>query len=113
MNAGKLIILVVAVLFCVANLLSYLQMPEYSTLDDGYVAFGWPFSVYGSGGLVGSTFIIWTGIIGNFAVALCVARVLGRLVGDDATTRMALLADIRIQLKRRSLRSSQLAKRKW
>jgi len=99
MNARQLTILVVPLLFCVANLLSYLQMPEYSTLDDGYVAFGWPFSVYGSGGFVGSTFIIWTGIIGNFAVALCVARVLSRIVGDDATMRMALLANLRIQPK--------------
>jgi len=99
MNARQLTILVVPLLFCVANLLSYLQMPEYSTLDDGYVAFGWPFSVYGSGGFVGSTFILWTGIIGNFAVALCVARVLSRIVGDDATMRMALLANLRIQPK--------------
>jgi hypothetical protein len=50
MNARKLTTLVVTLLFCVANLLSYLQMPQYSTLDDGYVVFGWPFAVYGSGG---------------------------------------------------------------
>src|SRR6185436_7618064 len=101
MNARRLIILVVAVPFCVANLLSYLQMPQYSTLDDGWVVFGWPFSVYGSGGFATTTFVNWTGIIGNLAVALCGVRVLSRIVGG----RMALGRNIRTQLKRSSLRS--------
>lgn len=106
MKARKLIILVVAVLFCVANLLSYLQMPQYSTLDDGWVVFGWPFGVYGSGGFATTTSVIWTGIIGNLAVALCVARVLSSIVGG----RLALGANVRTRLKRGSLRF-QAAKR--
>ena len=65
----------VALVFGLANLISYLFMPESSTLDDGFVYFGWPFEVYARGGLAGVEVISWTGLIGNVAVALCVVRV--------------------------------------
>jgi hypothetical protein len=44
-------------------------------MDDGFIYFGWPFSVYFSGGYAGGSAIAWTGVIGNVAVALCTARV--------------------------------------
>ena len=47
MKCRKLTIyFLVAIVFCAANFYSYYQMPEYSTIDDGFVYFGWPFSIY-------------------------------------------------------------------
>jgi len=70
----------VAIVFCAANLYSYYQMPEYSTIDDGFVYFGWPFSIYAIGGYVGLPVTIWTGIVGNIFVALSASRFLQRSV---------------------------------
>jgi hypothetical protein len=68
----------VVTLFAVANLVSYYQMLEYPPLDDGFVYFGWPFSIYVEGGFVGQAAIIWTGLIGNAFVALGFGRILER-----------------------------------
>jgi hypothetical protein len=73
-NRKSVIALSVALVFGVANLISYLHMPEFSTLDDGFVTFGWPFDIYARGGFAGGETILWTGLIGNVAVALCVIR---------------------------------------
>lgn len=62
-------------LLCVVNLFSYLRMPESSTIDDGYVYFGWPFTIYAYGGFFGHAVINWTGLIGNLFVALCASRI--------------------------------------
>jgi hypothetical protein len=62
--------------FCAANLYSYYQMPEYSTIDDGFVYFGWPFSIYAYGGYFGHPVTIWTGLVGNVFVALSASRFL-------------------------------------
>ena len=70
----------VAVIFCAANFFTYVRMPAESTLSHGFVSFGWPFDVYFEGGYVGNSGIIWTGLIGNIAIALCVVWVLLRLV---------------------------------
>ena len=70
---SKITLCVIAI-FCAANLVSYLLMPESSTLDDGFVYFGWPFYIYARGGFFTHEVIIWTGIIGNLAIALCVIR---------------------------------------
>jgi hypothetical protein len=74
-----LIRLVVALFFCGVNFYSYYQMPEYSTIDDGCVYFGWPFSLYASGGYAGVSLILWTGLIGDLFVALAAIRLLDRL----------------------------------
>ncbi len=63
-------------LFCTANLISYYLMPAYSTIDDGFVYFGWPFSIYAEGGFTGTRGIIWTGLIGNIVLPICVYRIL-------------------------------------
>jgi hypothetical protein len=81
----------IALLFCVANLFSYFLMPESSTIDDGFVVFGWPFSVYAYGGFFTHTVIIWTGLIGNVFVALCAGRILKRIV-DAGWFRRRLLS---------------------
>ena len=81
----------VVLLFCAANLYSYYRMPEYSSMDDGFVYFGWPFSVYAYGGFWGHPVTIWTGIIGNVFVALCAHRVIRR-VFENVMTRRSLLA---------------------
>ena len=81
MRSRRLIIsLVVTLLFSLANLCSYLRMPESSSMDDGFVYFGWPFSVYAYGGFWTHAVIIWTGIIGNVVVALCFHRIVQRVI---------------------------------
>ena len=50
-------------------------MPQYSTIDDGFVNFGWPFYMYAEGGFVGQEVIIWTGLIGNVFITLGAARI--------------------------------------
>ena len=77
----------VAIVFCAANLYSYYRMPEYSTMDDGFVSFGWPFSIYAFGGFWTHPVIIWTGLIGNVFVALSVSRILRRVFEKSLTRR--------------------------
>jgi len=81
----------VVLLFCAANLYSYYRMPENSSIDDGFVYFGWPFSVYAYGGFWGHPVTIWTGIIGNVFVALCAHRVIRRAF-ENVMRRRSLLA---------------------
>ena len=50
-------------------------MPAESSMDDGFVTFGWPFDVYGYGGFWTHHVIIWTGIIGNVFLAFCCYRI--------------------------------------
>ena len=88
MRSRKLTIgFLVAILFCAANLYSYFRMPESSTMDDGFVYFGWPFSVYAYGGFWSHPVTIWTGIIGNVFVALCAHRVVRRVLEIVLTRR--------------------------
>ena len=68
--------LVVAIFFGAANLISYYLMPEESTLSDGFVEFGWPFSMYAYGGFWTHSVYLWTGLVGNVFVALATSRVL-------------------------------------
>jgi hypothetical protein len=70
----------VAVVFGAANLISYLLMPESSTIDDGFVYFGWPFYIYAKGGFFTHEVIIWTGLLGNVVLALCVTRLARRFL---------------------------------
>jgi hypothetical protein len=67
-------------------------MPEYSTMDDGFVYFGWPFSVYAYGGYFGGAVIIWTGLIGNIFVALGAGRILGSIIEPALIRRRILRA---------------------
>lgn len=80
MSRKAVIACAVAAIFYAANLRSYYLRPEYPTLADGFVYFGWPFYIYAEGGFAGTRGIIWTGLIGNVAVGLCVHRVAMRLV---------------------------------
>ena len=82
--------LLVAILFCAANLISYFTMPAESTMDDGFVVFGWPFSVYAYGGFATHSVIIWTGIVGNVFVALCANRVIRRVLQKQQTKNVFL-----------------------
>lgn len=77
----------VVLFFSAANLYSYYRMPEYSSMDDGFVYFGWPFSVYAYGGFWSHSVTIWTGIIGNVSVALCAHRVIRRVFENVMTQR--------------------------
>ena len=70
----------VAAAFCVANLLSYNRMLEYPALHDGFVYFGRPFSMYAEGGFVSVEVVLWTGLIGSIAVALCVYRIASKIL---------------------------------
>jgi hypothetical protein len=95
-SSRKVIIaLLVAFVFCLANFDSYLRMPTYPEMADGFIYFGWPFSVYGSGGFAGQSAIILTGLIGNVFVALCTARVLGTVVDKFLTAKIPSFTKIR------------------
>ena len=72
----------VVFVFCVANIYSYL-MPDYPTMDDGFMYIGWPFGIYAEGGFAGTTMVIWTGLIGNVVLALCVARIATKILGKS------------------------------
>ena len=52
-------------LFIVANIYSYIRMPASSTIDDGFVYFGWPFNIYAYGGYYGHPVYIWAGLLAN------------------------------------------------
>ena len=65
----------VVLVFCAANIYSYFTMPQFSTIDDGFIYFGWPFAIYAEGGFAGTRGLIWTGIIGNVVLALCFTRI--------------------------------------
>lgn len=81
MKSRKILMLLVATVFCAANLISYLRMSAVlSSIADAFVTFGWPFDVYGYGGFVTHQEIIWTGIIGNIFVAFCCYRIARRLL---------------------------------
>ena len=67
-------------LFCLANIYSYYDMPESSTMDDGFVEFGWPFAIYAYGGFWTHSVILWTGLIGNLVLAICVGRVFSKAI---------------------------------
>jgi len=77
----------IAILFCGANLISYYRMPEYSTMDDGFVAFGWPFTVYEYGGFWTHSVIVWTGLVGNVFVALSAHRIVRRMLQNIPRTK--------------------------
>ena len=80
MKSRKFLKGLVAAVFCVANLFSYLRMPGESSMDDGFVTFGWPFDVYGYGGFWTHLVIFWTGIIANVFLAFCCYRIARRLL---------------------------------
>ncbi len=82
------IMLFIAILFCAANLVSYYRMPAYSTIDDGFVYFGWPFSIYAYGGFWSHAVFIWTGLIGNVFVASAAGRAVCWSVGRLSVRRM-------------------------
>ena len=71
-----IVVFAATLLFCTANLISYYLMPAHSTMDDGFVYFGWPFTIYWEGGIAGTRAISWTGVIGNVVLAICVSRIL-------------------------------------
>ena len=66
-----------AAFFIAANIYSYLRMPASSTIDDGFVYFGWPFNVYAYGGYYGHPVYIWTGMLANIAIATIVGFLIG------------------------------------
>lgn len=74
-NSWTFIFVLAAVIFCTVNLISYFN-PEYATLDDGFTFFGWPFRIHYEGGFAGTRAIIWTGVIGNAALAIGASRIL-------------------------------------
>ena len=72
----------VVLAFCAANIYSYF-MPDYPTIDDGFMYIGLPFPIYLEGGFAGTSAIIWTGLIGNVVLALCVARIATKIFGKS------------------------------
>lgn len=73
--------------FAAANIFSYIRMPEYSSLDDGFVDFGWPLKMYARGGFWTHTVILWNGVIGNVLIALCASLLVGFVIAKLSVPR--------------------------
>ena len=67
------ITLAVVLVFCAANFYSYFSL--YTPIFDGMRYFGWPLNMYAEGGFTGTKEVIWSGLLGNVVVALCVAGI--------------------------------------
>lgn len=68
-------------------------------MDDGFVYFGWPFSVYFYGGFATVSTVVWTGVVGNVFVALCTSRVATAVVDRFLMRKKALVRrDLQKQL---------------
>ena len=52
-------------------------MPASSTIDDGFVYFGWPFNIYAYGGYYGHPVYLWTGGLANLLIAGVVGVIIG------------------------------------
>jgi hypothetical protein len=59
----------------------------YSTMDDGFVDFGWPFKVYVYGGFWGHGEILWTGLFADGLIAILASVAAGCLFGRMLTRR--------------------------
>ena len=64
-------------LFLAANLYSYYRMPVSSTMDDGFVSFGFPFELYAYGGFFTHSVILWAGLIADISIAVCASIIFG------------------------------------
>jgi len=65
------------VLLAAANFYSYVRMPASSTIDDGFVYFGWPFNIYAYGGYYDHPVYLWTGALANLLLAGIVGVIIG------------------------------------
>ena len=67
-------------IFVSANILSYRQMLRGTVLTDVPVAFGFPFKFHASSGF-GGEWILWSGLIADILIAVCVSAILGLIAG--------------------------------
>lgn len=67
-------------IFVSANVISYRQMLHGTVLTDAPTAFGFPFKIHGSSGFGGEWFL-WSGLIADILIAVCVSAILGLIAG--------------------------------
>jgi hypothetical protein len=77
-----------ALLFA-ANYYSYTQM-QNSFCDDCFISFGFPFEVWIEGGFVTIRRIVWSGVVANTAITVCVSFILGWVVEKISKSRSRL-----------------------
>ncbi|HEV8587894.1 MAG TPA: hypothetical protein VGQ72_03405 [Pyrinomonadaceae bacterium] len=72
-----LIALVAAFLILIAaNYYSYVRMGR-GFCDDCFLYFGWPFPVWGEGGFVTVTRVLWAGVVANISIAIWIGLFFG------------------------------------
>jgi hypothetical protein len=69
--------LIALLLFVATNIYSYFMMPGASGLDDGFVTFGFPLSLYAYGGYWTHSVILWQGLLADMFLAGCASILLG------------------------------------
>jgi hypothetical protein len=67
-------------IFVSANVISYRQMVRGTVLTDAPTAYGFPFRFYASSGF-GGEWILWSGLIADILIAICVSAILGLIAG--------------------------------
>ena len=67
-------------IFVSANVMSYRQMLRGRDLTDVPISFGFPFKLYASSGF-GGEWIVWSGLIADVLIAVCVSTILGLIAG--------------------------------
>ena len=65
-------------IFVSANVISYRQMLRGTVLTDAPRAYGFPFKFHASSGF-GGEWILWSGLITDILIAVCVSAILGTL----------------------------------
>ena len=67
-------------IFVSANVISYRQMLRGTVLTDAPTAYGFPFKFHASSGF-GGEWILWSGLIADILIAVCVGAILGLIAG--------------------------------
>ncbi|HMH45953.1 MAG TPA: hypothetical protein VK557_20865 [Pyrinomonadaceae bacterium] len=67
-------------LFTAANIYTYARMRAFSSIDDGFAYFGWPFNIYAYGGYFGHPVYVWTGMLANLVIVVIVGLVIALLL---------------------------------
>jgi hypothetical protein len=80
--------LATVLLLCAVNIYSYYRMPAESTMADGFVYFGLPYRVYAYGGFFTHSVILWSGLIANVLIAICVGLAAGLILQRRVAIRV-------------------------
>jgi hypothetical protein len=70
--------LIVLLFFVIANIYSYINMPEESgSITHGFVECGYPLELYKYGGYIGTGYILWDGLVADVLIAVLTGVLIG------------------------------------